>query len=74
MRAAILQFLRDDSGSAILGEWVFVATILVLAAVAGAAVLHPNAADEPRDDAAAASVHAGPALNADAPASIHDGR
>jgi Flp pilus assembly pilin Flp len=73
MHTAILQFLRDDSGSAVVGEWVFVATILVLAAVAGAATLHPVAADDP-DAAAAVFVHAGPAMNADAPATVPDGR
>jgi len=71
MRTAILRFLRDDSGSAVVGEWVFVATILVLAAVAGAASLHQNMADDPD---AAASIHAGPATNAEAPTAVPDGR
>jgi len=71
MRRTILRFLRDDSGTAVVGEWVFVATILVLAAVAGAATLHPNTADDPD---VTASINAGPATHADAPAAVPDGR
>ena len=40
MNTLIRRFLRDDSGSVVVGEWVFVATILMLGAVAGAAALH----------------------------------
>lgn len=71
MRRTILRFLRDDAGTAVVGEWVFVATILVLAAVAGAATLRPAAADDPE---VAASIQAGPAFHADAPAAAPDGR
>jgi hypothetical protein len=49
MRLIVTYFLRDDSGSAVIGDWVFVATILVLGAVAGAAALHSMTADEPVD-------------------------
>jgi hypothetical protein len=70
MRTAVIRFLRDDCGTAVVGEWVFVATILVLAAVAGAATLRPAVADDPD---VAASIHAGPATPVDPPAAP-DGR
>ena len=69
MRTLIRRFLRDESGSLVVGEWVFVATILVLGAVAGAAVLHPAPADEPEDAPAAVQRAAAPAA---APAVIAD--
>jgi hypothetical protein len=49
MRDLIGRFWRDESGSVIVGDWVFVATILVLGAVAGMVVLHPTTPDEPDD-------------------------
>ncbi len=61
MITLIRHFLRDDSGSVVVGEWVFVATILMLGVVAGAAALHATAPDEPDDaPAAAASAHVSP--------------
>ncbi len=48
MHAFIRHFLRDESGSVVVGEWVFVATLLMLGAVAGAAALQAPPA-EPAD-------------------------
>jgi Flp pilus assembly pilin Flp len=53
MHTLIRRFLRDESGSVVVGDWVFVATILVLGAVAGAAILH-HAPPDVSEDAAAA--------------------
>lgn len=62
MYTLIRHFLRDDAGSVIVGEWVFVATILMLGAVAGAAALHETSPPEPDDaPAAAAPAHPAPA-------------
>jgi hypothetical protein len=55
MRTHIRQFLRDEAGSVVVGEWVFVATILMLGAVAGAAALHSPPPDESDDAPAAAA-------------------
>ncbi len=57
MGGLIRHFLRDESGSVVVGEWVFVAAILMLGAVAGAAALHTTSTTEP-DDAPAAAVSA----------------
>jgi Flp pilus assembly pilin Flp len=70
MRSLIRHFLRDESGSVVVGDWVFVATILVLGAVAGVAVLHQSRPDGSEDPAAAVqSVQAPhpPAIVADRP-------
>ena len=53
MHPLMRRFLRDESGSVVVGDWVFVATILVLGAVAGAAVLHQTRPDASEDAAAA---------------------
>ncbi len=57
MHPFIRRFLRDESGSVVVGEWVFVATLLMLGAVAGAAVLHAPPDDTPDAPTAAAPVH-----------------
>jgi Flp pilus assembly pilin Flp len=38
MRKLLAQFRRDERGAVVAGEWVFVATILVLGAVTGAVI------------------------------------
>ena len=70
MRNLICGFWRDESGSVFVGEWVFVATILVLGAVTGMFVLH-----HPRfEDAETAPTAAATAPAAALPAAIADGR
>jgi Flp pilus assembly pilin Flp len=54
MRKVLAQFWRDECG-AVAGEWVFVATILVLGAVTGAVVARHAALAEPADVPAALS-------------------
>ncbi len=49
----ICRFCRDESGSVLVGDWAFVASILVLGAVAGMIVLHQASADESDDGARA---------------------
>ena len=61
MRNLIGRFWRDESGSVMVGDWVFVATILVLGAVAGMVVLHQPPTDEPDDAPRAAVAHPTPA-------------
>jgi hypothetical protein len=70
MRNLICGFWRDESGSVVVGEWVFVATILVLGAVAGMVVLH-----HPRfDDVDSTPTAAATMQTSTAPASVTDGR
>ena len=57
MRNLIGRFWRDESGSVIVGDWAFVATILVLGAVTGMVALHQPTLDEPDDSPRAAVVH-----------------
>ncbi|HBI44735.1 MAG TPA: hypothetical protein DDY78_18065 [Planctomycetales bacterium] len=57
MRNLIGRFWRDESGSVIVGDWAFVATILVLGAVTGMVALHQPTPDEPDDSPRAAVVH-----------------
>jgi Flp pilus assembly pilin Flp len=54
------RFWRDESGSVMVGDWVFVATILVLGAVTGMVALHQPTPDEPDDAPRAAVVHPSP--------------
>jgi Flp pilus assembly pilin Flp len=49
------RFWRDESGSVMVGDWVFVATILVLGAVTGMVALHQRTLDE-SDDAPRATL------------------
>jgi Flp pilus assembly pilin Flp len=51
------RFWRDESGSVMVGDWVFVATILVLGAVTGMVALHQRTLDESEDAPRAAAVH-----------------
>jgi hypothetical protein len=75
MRNLICGFWRDESGSVFVGDWVFVATILVLGAVTGMVALHHNPLDEVDATApAAATTHSVTAPAADAPAALADGR
>jgi Flp pilus assembly pilin Flp len=57
MRNLISRFCRDESGSVFVGDWAFVATILVLGAVTGMVALHQPTPDEPDDAPRAAAVH-----------------
>ena len=70
MQNLICRFWRDESGSVVVGEWVFVATILVLGAVTGMVVLHhPRFEDTDATPTATAATH-----GASAPTSVADGR
>jgi Flp pilus assembly pilin Flp len=57
MRNLIGRFWRDESGSVIVGDWVFVATILVLGAVTGMVAIQQPTPDGPDDAPRAAAVH-----------------
>jgi Flp pilus assembly pilin Flp len=59
MSNLISRFCRDESGSVMVGDWVFVATILVLGAVTGMVALHQRTADE-SDDAPRPAAHSVP--------------
>jgi hypothetical protein len=66
MLTLMRHFLRDEAGSVVVGDWVFIAAILVLGAVAGAAVLHKTTPDEAESaPAASAPTNAGAAPVAD---------
>ncbi|HVS37824.1 MAG TPA: hypothetical protein VMS17_19860 [Gemmataceae bacterium] len=58
MQARIRRFWQEEAGSAVVGDWVFVATILVLGAVAGAAALRTHASAEADDSALPAAAAA----------------
>jgi hypothetical protein len=49
----LAHFWRDECGAVVAGEWVFVATILVLGAVTGAVVARHAALAEAEDAPAA---------------------
>lgn len=51
----ISRFWRDESGFVIVGDWAFVATILVLGAVTGMIAMHQPTPDD-SDDAPRAAV------------------
>ncbi len=53
MRKMVAHFWRDERGAVVAGEWVFVATILVLGAVTGAVIARHAALAEPADPPAA---------------------
>ena len=55
MRTMLAQFWRDECGAVVAGEWVFVATILVLGAVTGAVVARHAALAQAEDAPAAVS-------------------
>jgi hypothetical protein len=57
MRTLIGRFWRDESGSVMVGDWAFVATILVLGAVTGMIVMHQPTPDDSDDASHAAVVH-----------------
>jgi len=57
MHNLISRFWRDESGSVMVGDWVFVATILVLGAVTGMVALHQPTLDDNDDAPRAAIVH-----------------
>ena len=65
MRTLLCHFWRDESGSVVVGQWVFVATILVLGAVTGMVALHhprfedTDATGATHTAASAASIAAG---------------
>jgi Flp pilus assembly pilin Flp len=54
------RFWRDESGSVMVGDWVFVATILVLGAVTGMVAIHQHTLDDSDGASRAAVVHPGP--------------
>jgi hypothetical protein len=47
MGTMLRHFYRDECGAVVAGEWVFVATILVLGAVTGAVLARQAALAEP---------------------------
>jgi Flp pilus assembly pilin Flp len=49
MRNLISRFCRDESGSVMVGDWAFIAAILVLGAVTGMVALQHPPADETND-------------------------
>ena len=68
MRKLIGRFWRDESGAVLVGDWAFVAAILVLGAVAGMVVLHQPTVEESNDALCAAVVQ--PAVAHSAPVNV----
>lgn len=74
MHNLIRKFLRDEAGSVVVGEWAFVATILVLGAFTGMVALHHNAFDDREDAPTAAAANPQTAPASAVPLSGADGR
>jgi hypothetical protein len=59
------RFWRDESASVVVGDWAFVAAVLVLGAVTGMVALQHPPLDDSQDAPRAVAVHpvVGPALS-----------
>jgi hypothetical protein len=49
MRNLFRRLWNEDDGSIVVGDWVFVATILVLGAITGTVMFRQNAASDAED-------------------------